>query len=69
MAFSYLDPRRLLAWPLIYSGIRKLAGAERMRRDYSSRYTPALAGQRVLDVGCGLATNLKSWPENVEYVG
>ncbi len=69
MSNSVLDPRRLLEVPWIYNTFQKLAGAERTRREFVAQYIAPLKGQRVLDVGCGPATNLNWWPEGVQYVG
>ena len=69
MNLSFIDPRQLLKFSWVYNKFQKFAGAELPRREFVSQYLSSLQGGRVLDVGCGPATNLNWWPENVEYVG
>lgn len=69
MSLSTWDPRKLLEIPRVYNAFQKVSGAERPRRDLVSSYVSPLAGYRVLEVGCGPATNLDWWPDGVGYVG
>jgi SAM-dependent methyltransferase len=65
---SWLDPRRGLANPRVYSKFQ-----ERVRGDESYRrlaeFLKLQPGDRVLDIGCGTADILAYLPDDIEYHG
>jgi SAM-dependent methyltransferase len=65
-AFSGL--RSALSNPWIYRGFTRLVGGDRAYRIFVSQYAHPVAGERVLDIGCGPGHLLPYFPV-VEYVG
>jgi SAM-dependent methyltransferase len=68
MRMLSLDPRRLLAHPVVYGAFIRLIGCERGRTRYATEIVRARPGDRVLDIGCGPADVLEYLPD-VEYHG
>jgi SAM-dependent methyltransferase len=58
----------LLASPLIYEMLQRAMGLAGVRREFLGNFLRARRGDRVLDIGCGVATLLDHLPE-VGYVG
>lgn len=65
---STVDPRRILSDPRLYTLAQRGFGALRARRLFISRYVRPVAGQRILDIGCGTGDILDNLPP-VDYVG
>lgn len=65
---GFLDPRRLLALPGLYSTLQKALGTTQGRRRYVTDFLRPRAGDKVLDIGCGPADILAELPE-VDYFG
>jgi SAM-dependent methyltransferase len=60
--------RRLLSHPLVYEAVQYAVGAKRGQRIIVERHIRPVAGQSVLDVGCGPAEIVKFLPD-VRYCG
>jgi SAM-dependent methyltransferase len=60
--------RRLLSHPLAYEAVQYLVGAKRGLRILLERHIRPVAGQSVLDIGCGPAEIVKFLPD-VRYYG
>lgn len=62
------DIRNVLSLPWLYKAFQYSIGAKGFRREVTSRYIQARAGDRVLDIGCGTG-EIRSDLGNVAYVG
>jgi len=60
--------RRLLVAAPVYNWMQDFIGAKAVRRKIAEEHIRAMAGDRVLDIGCGTAEILGYLPE-VEYYG
>ncbi|MDQ7248371.1 class I SAM-dependent methyltransferase [Dongia sedimenti] len=60
--------RRLLSHPLVYETVQYLVGAKRGLRILLERHIRPVAGQSILDIGCGPAEIVKFLPD-VRYCG
>ncbi len=60
--------RGVLSHAGVYGLFQRMVGAERERRLYVERHVRPVAGDRVLDIGCGPADILHALP-SVTYVG
>ncbi len=65
---SSLDPRRLLAVPLVYSLHSRIFGPADKKKRFVEDILKVRDGDRVLDIGCGPADFLPWFPQG-EYVG
>lgn len=65
----YWDPRKVLEYPPIYNLFQRVVGADKPRRAFIAEHIASLGRARVLEVGCGPATNCAWMPREVEYVG
>jgi SAM-dependent methyltransferase len=54
--------------PVVYIGLQRMLGAERVRRISLDRFVKLQEGERVLDIGCGPGHVLDYMPR-VDYVG
>jgi SAM-dependent methyltransferase len=54
--------------PLLYIGLQRILGADRVRQICLDRFVKLREGERVLDIGCGPGYVLEYMPR-VEYVG
>jgi SAM-dependent methyltransferase len=63
------DPlHRFLRSPLLYVGLQRILGADRLRRICLDEFLRLREGERVLDIGCGPGYILNYMPR-VDYVG
>jgi SAM-dependent methyltransferase len=69
MAQSKLDPRRLLAYPIIYNNFQSVIRADRSRKRVIDENIGSMSGGRVLEIGCGPGANFEFLPNGVQYVG
>jgi SAM-dependent methyltransferase len=65
----FWDPRKVLEYPPIYNLFQKAVGADKPRRAFIAKHIAPLGRARVLEVGCGPATNCAWMPREIEYVG
>ena len=68
-AQSSSGARALLSLAPMYAGFQRLVGAVRFRDVVAAEYLRVEAGDRVLDIGCGVGDILESIDDGVEYVG
>jgi len=61
--------RSIFSQPAIYNMAQRLVGAEKARRQLVNDYFPAMAGLRMLDIGCGTAEILQHLPDDMSYYG
>jgi SAM-dependent methyltransferase len=60
--------KKLLSYPIVYSSLQKILGAEKGKKKLVDEYIKPRAGDVVLDIGCGPADILKFLPD-VKYFG
>jgi SAM-dependent methyltransferase len=65
----FWDPRKALEYPPIYNLFQRAVGADKPRRAFIAEHIAPLGRARVLEIGCGPATNCAWMPRDVEYVG
>lgn len=65
----FWDPRKALEYPPIYNLFQRAVGADKPRRAFITEHVAPLGRARVLEVGCGPATNCAWMPREIEYVG
>ncbi|MCC6990273.1 MAG: class I SAM-dependent methyltransferase [Acidobacteria bacterium] len=61
--------RAMLSSPAVYDTFQRLMGGHAGRTDFANHIVKALAGTRVLDVGCGTGELLAYLPQGVDYHG
>jgi SAM-dependent methyltransferase len=61
--------RRLLSWPRAYELLQVAVGSNSSHRRFVAEYVRAVAGTRLLDIGCGPGHILRALPAGVGYVG
>lgn len=59
----------MLSNPIVYDTFQRLMGGHVGRVDFSSHMVRAVAGTRVLDIGCGTGDLLAYLPTDVDYHG
>jgi 2-polyprenyl-3-methyl-5-hydroxy-6-metoxy-1,4-benzoquinol methylase len=69
MSLPLWDPRKALESPVVYNFFQKAVRADKSRRRFFDEYLMPLAGERILEVGCGPGTNCEWLPEGIRYVG
>ena len=60
---------RLLAIPIVYDTYQWMIGAPGCHARFISEMVCPLAGERILDLGCGVGASAKFLPDNISYVG
>jgi SAM-dependent methyltransferase len=65
----FWDPRKMLEYPPIYNLFQSAVGADKPRRAFITEHIAPLGRARVLEIGCGPATNCAWMPRDIEYVG
>jgi SAM-dependent methyltransferase len=65
----FWDPRKALEYPPIYNLFQRAVGADKPRRAFIAEHIAPLGRARVLEIGCGPATNCAWMPQDIEYVG
>lgn len=60
--------RAILSHPQVYDLFQNFMGAHKTRLDFANNDVRALAGQKLLDIGCGTARILDYLPR-VQYIG
>ncbi len=68
-SLPFWDPRKALEYPPIYNLFQRAVGADKPRRAFIAEHIAPLGRARVLEVGCGPATNCAWMPREIEYVG
>lgn len=68
-SFGCFDPRRILAFPSLYRFFQDATGANELRRRFIQEFVTIGAGTRILEIGCGVGSNLEYMPDGVGYVG
>ena len=61
--------RAALSRPWLYDVFQNVLGGASARTEYAHDFIRAIAGMRVLDLGCGTAQILSFLPEGVDYWG
>lgn len=61
--------RRVLASPTVYGTWQSLVGAPRCQERFIREMVRPLAGERILDIGCGVGASVRYLPDGVRYVG
>ena len=61
--------KRALASPVVFDTYQSLVGAPACHRRFIRDMVGPIAGERILDVGCGVGASLRYIPETVDYVG
>lgn len=61
--------RRALAWPIVFDTYQSLIGAPGCHRRFIHDMVRPIAGERILDIGCGIGASLRYLPDTVNYVG
>ena len=64
-----MNPKNMLAHPLVYSAYQKVIGASAATRWMLRDHWQIKAGSRVLDFGCGPCSTLCHLPDSTEYLG
>lgn len=65
----FWDPRKVLEYAPIYNLFQRAVRADKPRRAFIAEHIAPLGRARVLEVGCGPATNCAWMPREIEYVG
>jgi len=61
--------RSALSFPVVYDSYQSLVGAPRCHQRFISAMVRPAAGDRVLDIGCGVGASVRYLPPGVRYVG
>src|SRR5215469_13700330 len=61
--------RSALSFPAVYDGYQSLVGAPRCHQRFITEMVRPRAGDRVLDIGCGVGASVRYLPASVGYVG
>ena len=61
--------KRALAVPIVFETYQALIGAPSCHHRFIREYVKAVAGEAVLDVGCGTGVSLDSLPQPIAYTG
>ena len=61
--------RSALSFPVVYDSYQSLVGAPRCHQRFVAEMVRPSAGDRVLDIGCGVGASVRYLPARVGYVG
>ena len=61
--------KKALALPLVFDSYQALIGAPECHRHFIHDVVQPQAGERVLDIGCGVGASVRYMPDGVDYVG
>ncbi len=61
--------KEFLARPLVFDSYQWLVGMPQCHKRFIAEMVCPVAGERVLDVGCGVGASLRYMPDNVDYTG
>jgi SAM-dependent methyltransferase len=61
--------RGALSFPAVYDSYQSLVGAPRCHQRFIAEMVRPRAGERVLDIGCGVGASVRYLPAGVRYVG
>jgi SAM-dependent methyltransferase len=61
--------RNALSFPVVYDSYQSLVGAPRCHQRFVAEMVRPKAGDRVLDIGCGVGASVRYLPAGVGYVG
>jgi SAM-dependent methyltransferase len=61
--------RKVLAVPAVFDAYQSLVGEPRCHERLIREWVHPCAGERVLDIGCGVGASLRYLPDSVNYVG
>lgn len=61
--------RSVLSLPFVYNASQNIMGAHQIRHDMVGNFIRPVAGNRILDIGCGTAEILSYLPSDTEYWG
>lgn len=61
--------RKILGFPAVFNTYQSLVGTPRCHERLIHEIVHPLAGERVLDIGCGIGESVRYLPESVSYVG
>jgi SAM-dependent methyltransferase len=61
--------RGALSFPVVYDSYQSLVGAPRCHRRFIADMVRPKAGDRVLDIGCGVGASVRYLPAGIRYVG
>ncbi len=61
--------RGALSFPAVYDSYQSLIGAPRCHQRFIADMVRPTAGDRVLDIGCGVGASVRYLPAGVRYVG
>jgi SAM-dependent methyltransferase len=61
--------KKALASPVIFETYQSLIGAPECHRRFIHEMVRPMAGERVLDIGCGVGASLRYVPDFVDYLG
>jgi len=61
--------RSALSFPAVYDSYQSLVGAPRCHQRFIADIVRPNAGDRVLDIGCGVGASVRYLPAGVRYVG
>ena len=61
--------RSALSFPVVYDSYQSLVGAPRCHQRFIAEMVRPRAGERVLDIGCGVGASVRYLPAGVGYVG
>lgn len=61
--------KNLLSHSLFYEGLQRALGVENQRKWLAKEHWRLRGDEKILDIGCGSGTALRSLPLNVKYIG
>jgi SAM-dependent methyltransferase len=61
--------KKALASPIVFAGYQSLVGAPECHRRFVREMVAPQAGERILDIGCGVGASVPYLPDAVDYLG